>query len=349
VQNQILVVEPGGHCAGGAISWPNSSWGWDLTNTYQLDLFESTIGAPASVAATRVADEATLLRALRASQRALKGLAVDEPDAAPLRVVRGSLSRWGTAPAPLTIWYVLGPGLPGSLGNLWASAPAWPATNATRLFLRAGGELQLVPAPSQEDPSTWTHDPASPIPTFGGNNLIISPCGPQDQSTVEADFASSMTTFATAPLEATLVINGMITAELWVTSSALDMDVNVKLSDVFPDGVSMLIQDGVVRMRWRNGTTATEPSLLTPGVVYPVTVDVGWMSYIVNAGHAIRVAISSSNSPRFSVNPGTGLPLWPGNTTAPIVATNAVLHNADHPSALVLPLLDPEALQRLLL
>ena len=102
-------------------------------------------------------------------------------------------------------------------------------------------------------------------------------------------------------------------------------------------------------MRWRDGTAVAEPSLLTPGATYRVDVDVGWMSYVFNAGHVLRLAISSSNSPRFSVNPGTGLPLWPGNTTAPIVATNSVAHDAARPSALVLPILAPEALQRLLL
>lgn len=144
----------------------------------------------------------------------------------------------------------------------------------------------------------------------------------------------------------------------------------------------MLIQDGVLRLRWREGPLAPRPAApLVPGEAVEVTVEIGFMSYIVNAGHryvvggvrtslraqssaaggaghsltaaplalapcSLRLALSSSNYKRFSLNPNTGRPLS-DNTTAPRIANNAVLADADHPSALVLPVLDASRLAEL--
>jgi hypothetical protein len=242
---------------------------------------------------------------------------------------------------------VLGPGTASSLGNFWASASSWPATTTTPLFLAHGGALSLT-APAGAAPATpWTADPSRPIATLGGNNLVVSPCGPQDQRPVEAAFADSMALFSSTPFASTSIINGLITAQLWVTSSAVDTDVTAKLTDVFPTGESMLVQDGVLRLRWRDGPQARKPAApLSPGVPVEVTVEVGFMSYVVNAGHRLRLALASSNSPRFSVNPNNGSPIW-DNATAPVVAQNAVLADADHPSALILPLLDVSRIQEL--
>ena len=111
----------------------------------------------------------------------------------------------------------------------------------------------------------------------------------------------------------------------------------------------MLVQDGIVRMRWRDGpfANATAPPLL-PGAPYAVNVTVGHMSYAFSTGHRIAVAISSYNYPRFSANPNNGEPL--SDPAGPrVVARNQVLHDAAHPSALVLPLLTLDAVKGMLL
>jgi putative CocE/NonD family hydrolase len=124
-----------------------------------------------------------------------------------------------------------------------------------------------------------------------------------------------------------------MTAVLFVSSNCTDTDFVVKVTDVFPNGTSLLVQDGIVRMRWRDG--GTQPSLIVPGLVYSVTVDIWSTSYIFNPSHAIRLTVTSSNSPRFSVNPNTGRPLV--DTTPPVVALNSVFAGASHPSRLLLP------------
>lgn len=93
-------------------------------------------------------------------------------------------------------------------------------------------------------------------------------------------------------------------------------------------------------MRWRNGDTKV--SLMTPGTVYKVEVDIWSTSFIFNAGHSIRVDISSSNSPRFSVNPNNGLTL---DQTGPIlIAANTIYHNSQYPSQLILPVVSQKDL-----
>ena len=116
---------------------------------------------------------------------------------------------------------------------------------------------------------------------------------------------------------------------------------------MFPSGESMLLQDGIVRMRWRDGpfANATSPPLL-PDTPCAVNVTVGHMAYAVSPGHRIAIAISSYNFPRFSVNPNSGRPV--NDTAGPrVVAHNAVLHDALHPSALILPLLSVSAFEAL--
>ena len=131
--------------------------------------------------------------------------------------------------------YVLGSGRPGEFGNVWAGGSVTEFTNTTTatFYLRAGGQLTLTPPSSGEGaPTSWVADPNAPIPTLGGNVLMIAPCGPQDQRLVEQQYAANMALFETGPLATPLLINGVITASLWIESSAVDTDVNVKVSVV---------------------------------------------------------------------------------------------------------------------
>jgi putative CocE/NonD family hydrolase len=149
-----------------------------------------------------------------------------------------------------------------------------------------------------------------------------------------------MASFASPVFPEPLIVHGEVAARLFVTSSAADTDVMVKLMDVYPTGETMLLVDGAVRMRGRGGLYAGAfMPPLTAGEVYNVTVPLGWFSYILTPGHRLRVDVASSNYPRFSLNPNTGAPLS-SNDTRMVVAQNAVLHSAQHPSALLLPLLN---------
>ena len=120
---------------------------------------------------------------------------------------------------------------------------------------------------------------------------------------------------------------------LWIASSARDTDFTAKLVDVFPDGTARALNDGILRARYRESKTRTV--LLTPGQPAEITIDVGATSNLFQAGHRIRLDISSSNFPRFDRNPNTGGVF--GEDSELLRAQQSVLHDAKHPSRLVLP------------
>jgi putative CocE/NonD family hydrolase len=129
--------------------------------------------------------------------------------------------------------------------------------------------------------------------------------------------------------------------KLWASSSAVDTDFTAKLIDVypasrdFPRGFDLNIGDGIVRARFRDSLQVEK--LLTPGTVYPFSIKLYPTSNVFKKGHRIRVDISSSNFPRFDINPNTGEPLNDHRRT--VIAINSVLHDHAHPSHIVLPII----------
>ena len=145
--------------------------------------------------------------------------------------------------------------------------------------------------------------------------------------------------FQTPPLEQELEVTGPIEVKLWVSSDAPDTDFTAKLIDVYPSnedypqGFALNLTDSIFRMRYRSSWE--RPEMMKPGEVYPVTITLYATSNLFAKGHRIRLDISSSNFPRFDINPNTGEPL--GRNTRTQVALNTVHHSADHPSHVVLP------------
>ena len=158
------------------------------------------------------------------------------------------------------------------------------------------------------------------------------PSGPQDQATVEA--RGDAITFTTAELTQDVTLAGKASVMLYASSDRTDTDFVVRLTDVAPDGTSMLVVDGARKARFRNGVTSQ--SLLTPGAVYSFQVDLPATATSFKAGHKIRVVITSSNYPRFYANRNDGGTLYDANAPY-LVAQNTILHDATHPSQLVLP------------
>jgi len=128
---------------------------------------------------------------------------------------------------------------------------------------------------------------------------------------------------------------GKVQAELFVSSSAPDTDFIVRLSDVYPDGRSMLLMDYVRRARHRDGYD--REVFMEAGKVYKVAFDVGWTSQIFNRGHRIRITVASTGAPFFEPNPNTGeaLTIEPPKKTA--VARNNVYHNRRYASRVIAP------------
>ncbi len=229
-------------------------------------------------------------------------------------------------------YYVMGdPEDPTAPGNFWRSADSWPPPyEPLRGYFHKDGSLWWDPPQDVDAAKSYRFDPENPVPTIGGQNLFL-PKGPMDQRPVES--RPDVLVFTTPTLDEPLEITGPIRARLFVSSDSPDTDFTVKLCDVYPDGRSMLVTDGIFRARFREGLD--REAFLEPGQVYELEVDLWSTSLILNRGHRIRVAVSSSNAPRFEPNPNTGKPhLGMGPSR---VATNSLHLSAKYPSHIILP------------
>ena len=229
--------------------------------------------------------------------------------------------------------------------NVWRYEQEWPLRRAvpTPFYLHsaggantaAGDGLLSTRRPDDDSADRYVYDPADPVPTLGGP-LLIHPAyrpGPRDQAPIEA--RRDMLVYTTPPLDADTEVTGPITVILWAASTAPDTDFVARLVDVHPDGRAINLTDGIIRARARNGLQATE-SLIEPGQVYEYRIDLWATSNLFRARHRIRLDITSSSFPRWDRNPNTGAPLGEGSDLAP--ATQTILHDASHPSHVLLPL-----------
>jgi len=134
-------------------------------------------------------------------------------------------------------------------------------------------------------------------------------------------------------LDAPVEVTGRLTVRLFASSTAKDTDFTGKITDVYPDGRSMLVADGILRARFRQGFD--REVLMQPGKTYEFAIDLQSTSLIFNRGHRIRVAISSSNAPRFDPNPNTGDP-WRANDSK-LPAEQTIRLGGKQASHVVLP------------
>ncbi len=225
--------------------------------------------------------------------------------------------------------------------NGWRTAEQWPpsASRRVRYYLSGDGGLTTQPPTARSSSTFFRFDPANPVPTFGGLNLR-GERGPMDQRAVgdRTDYLR----FQTPVLEEDLVIAGKIDLELWASSDAPDTDFVAKLVDVYPDGYEALVLDMGVRARFRNGRRVEDVKMLTPGQPTKMTIDLWNTAITFERGHRVAVHLTSSNFPRYDVNPNTGEAI--GETTMePRVATNMIYHDATHPTAILLPVMEEAA------
>lgn len=241
-------------------------------------------------------------------------------------------------------------------GGVWREEKEWPLarTRFTPYYLRADGRL-TPDKPSQPGSSTsYDFDPHNPVPTIGGNissgtGILLQgawdqKCGEHVWNCKDALPLSArrdVLVFMSPPLAEDVEVTGPIDVKLWASSSALDTDFTAKLIDVhppspdFPAGIDMNLEDGIIRARFRNSLEKQE--LMKPSAIYQFTIQLYPTSNLFKAGHRIRLDISSSNFPRFDVNPNTGEPLNAHRRM--ITATNTIYHDAAHPSHLILPII----------
>jgi putative CocE/NonD family hydrolase len=240
--------------------------------------------------------------------------------------LKGKQNEYATG-APVRI-FVLGE-------NAWRDEKEFPLarTQYTNYYLHSGNVLKTT-SPKSESPQTYEYDPANPAPTIGGRLCCGgSQPGPYDQRALGD--RKDVLVFSTSPLAEDTEVTGWIKLKLFASTSAADTDFTAVLADVAPDGYARYLADGIVRARYRNSTVKAEP--IEPGKVYEYNVDLWATSNVFKKGHIIRLYVSSSNFPRFNRNANTGERVW--GATKLVHATQTIYHDAQHPSALVLPVI----------
>ncbi|RNM11820.1 CocE/NonD family hydrolase [Nocardioides pocheonensis] len=211
--------------------------------------------------------------------------------------------------------------------NQWRVEPEWPLarTVATPLYLTSDSALTWEEPTASADSTKFTYDPANPVLTRGGNVVmgVGYPAGPVDQREVEA--RDDVLVFTSAPLDTDVEITGKVTATLFAATDGPSTDWVVRLCEVDQGGVSRNLVDGITRVQTQ------------PNRIEEVEVDLWSTSVLVKAGHRLRVHVTSSNFPRWDRNLNTGEPVTEG--TQMRAAQQRILHDNEHPSRLVLPVI----------
>jgi len=277
------------------------------------------------------------------------------------------LKREGADPLPEPVYlFTMGGGsgrrLPsGRLdhGGRWRIAPAWPPPDMamTPFHLHPDGGLRAQP-PAAPGRRSFVHDPRHPVPTIGGaiaSGAPVMEAGGFDQREAPAFFGSrapwrpladraDLLVFETPALDADVELTGQAVADLFVSSTAADTDITIKIVDVYPpsadypDGYALNIAHGILRMRFRDSFEAPEP--MEPGKVYRVRIASFPMSNLFAKGHRIRVEIAGSNFPHFDINPNVD---WRVPGLPPVAAESSVHLGPRAGSRLLLPVVPARA------
>jgi len=254
-------------------------------------------------------------------------------------------------------------------------------TRFTTFYLHGDGTLRTDPPREERSATTYRFDPARPVPSIGGNVSSLRDVLPLPPGLADPSYAGrgertvdvmrpggfdqreapgfhgcrppylplgsrpDVLVFQTEPLREPTEVTGPIEVVLWVATSAVDTDFTAKLIDVYPPslwyphGYALNLTDSIARLRYRNGRERGE--LATPGVPMQVTLTLYPTSNRFMPGHRIRLDVSSSNFPRFDVNPNTGEAI--GRERRRVVADNTVFHERGRESRVALPIIPIEA------
>lgn len=238
----------------------------------------------------------------------------------------------GIEKEPAVRYYVMGAvNEAGAPGNVWREAKDWPpAAPSTSLYLAPGGKLGDSPARAEHSGTSYASDPDKPM-AIPGRGFP----GAADARAFEVQ--SEVRTWTTEPLVAPVEWTGEVKADIWASSTAPDTDFLLRVSDVYPDGRSMLLMDYPLRARYREGFD--KQRLLVPGEPARLAWHIGWTSIIFNKGHRIRVTITSTGAPLYEPNNQTGSAQtldWMKQSQA---AINTIWHDQKRPSRIMVPVM----------
>ncbi len=225
--------------------------------------------------------------------------------------------------------------------NQWRDEQEWPLarTQWTPFYLHSGGnansrfgdgKLSTSKPDDHQQSDSYHYDPVRPVP-FITDATSSQIGGPDDYAAIER--RDDVLVYVTEPLDLDTEITGPIRVDLYASSSTPDTDFTAKLVDIWPTGFTQRLCDGMVRARFRDGMD--RPALIEPGKIYQYSIDCWNTCEVFKAGHRIGLEISSSAFPKYDRNLNTGAPL--GQTSEMVVAEQRIYHDAEHPSAVVLP------------
>jgi uncharacterized protein len=237
------------------------------------------------------------------------------------------------AKTPKVRYYTMG-------SNQWQSSDIWPPEGAkpVTFFLASGGHANSLDgdgvlasaAEAKDAPDKFTYDPMNPVPTHGGGFCCMGSGykpGALDQRAEET--RDDVLVYSTEPLKEGMEVTGPIDVTLYVSSDAKDTDFAVKVIDVLPDGTAYNIEENIQRSRYREGY-AQPPAWMEKGKIYKISFQPMQTSNYFDAGHQLRIEVSSSNFPRFDRNLNTGGDNY--NESKSVIAHNEIHHSKQYPS-----------------
>jgi putative CocE/NonD family hydrolase len=228
--------------------------------------------------------------------------------------------------------------------NKWQTSDSWPPRGAEPMtfYLASGGKANTVDgdgvltpkSPGADKPDAFSYDPKSPVPSYGGNVCCTGNAvqgGAFDQRKMEA--RPDILVYTSEPLKEGVEVSGPISVTLYASSDAKDTDFTVKFLEVYPDGRAFNLDETIQRARYREGYD--KPTvMMEAGKVYKVALQPMTTSNYFEAGHRIRIEVSSSNFPRFDRNLNTGGRNY--DEAEGVVAHNQIHHSRQYASTLTL-------------
>jgi putative CocE/NonD family hydrolase len=238
--------------------------------------------------------------------------------------------------------------------NRWRDEQEWPLARAraTRMYLsssghansRMGDGVLSEKAPDSQPLDKYAYDPRYPIPTYGGHGSggggitrdgAFSVQGPMDQRSIQQ--RNDVLVYTSDELSRETEVTGTVELSLFFSTDVKDTDFFATLSDVYPDGRTILLTEGALRTRYRN--SLQKATLLTPNQTYEIKIALWETSNLFKTGHRIRLHVTSSNFPRFNRNLNSGKAMAEEGEADIRVANQTVYHDRAHASSLVLPVI----------
>ena len=230
----------------------------------------------------------------------------------------------------------------------WRNENEWPLarTQFTKFYLQSGGKANSLKGDGKlsasrptkaSPPDRFVYDPEKPVYTLGGQISTHSEIrGPRDRRSAQE--RDDVLVYTSEPLPDSMEVTGPVEVKLYAASSAVNTDFTATLTDLYPDGKAVHICEGIRGVTFRESLES--PTLIEPGKVYEYTISLWETSQVFEAGHRIRLEISSSNFPRYARNQNTGHAF--GMSAEIKKATQTIYHGSQYPSHLILPVIPPD-------